>query len=151
MGKKLEMDTSKNSEKFDLLKYISFKTVSAGFIGSIVAAWVVSPQWAIGLLFIGLLLLVSGEWFAREVYQRPWPETYKSVIAGNLILGAGISLASIWINITGVSQWYQPVMWLWCIALCGGPQVAWQRRKLGEQKNKNNVANALLGDKLTKD
>jgi hypothetical protein len=140
-----------SSEKFDLLDYVSFKTVSAGLLGSIVAAWVISPLWAIGLFFIGLILLLGGEWYAREIYRRPWPETYKSVIVGNVILGAGITLASSWINIVGVSQWLQPVMWIWCIVLCGGPQVAWQRRKLDEQKNKNNVAGALLGDKLTKD
>jgi hypothetical protein len=137
------------SLRFDPLEYVNFKTVSAFFLGSLIAAWILSPLFAIGLLFIGLLLLLGGEWYAREIYRKPMDETYKSVIIGHLIFGAGLTLASVWINIIGISQWIQPVMWVWCVILCGGPQVAWQRRKKAEQTNRNNIANALLGSKLS--
>jgi hypothetical protein len=139
------------SLRFDPLEYVNFKTVSAFFLGSLIAAWILSHLFAIGLFFIGLLLLLAGEWYAREIYRKPMDETYKSVIIGHLIFGAGLTLASIWINIIGVSQWLQPVMWVWCVILCGGPQIAWQRRKIEKQANKNNVDKALLGDKLSRD
>jgi hypothetical protein len=137
------------SLRIDPFRYVNFKTVSAFFLGSLIGAWVLSPLFAIGLLFIGLLLLLGGEWYAREIYRKPMDETYKSVIIGHLIFGAGLTLASVWINIIGVSQWLQPVMWVWCVILCGGPQVAWQRRKISEQKPTNNKAQEILGNKLS--
>lgn len=142
----------KNSNKFDLFRYVNFKTVSAGFLGSLIAAWLVSPLFTLGLLFIGSLLLLGGEWYAREIYRKPMDETYWSVVWGWLLTGVpGITLVHIWINITGVSQWLHPFVWLWCVILTGGPQIAWQRRKRDEQVPKNDKAQNVLGDKLSKD
>lgn len=137
----------------DIFRHINLKTLSAGGLGSILAAWVLSNHvvFTVCLFAIGTAMLFGGEWYAKEIYDNPIKPTYKSVIIGNLILGAGISTVSILINLTGVSQWLQPIMWLWCIALCGGPQIYWQQLKDDEQKAKANKTVDGFRDELKKD
>lgn len=130
------------NNSFDPLKYVNWKSLSAGGLGSIVAAWALSNHivFTTWLFIIGAFLLAGGEWYAREVYDNPIKPTYKSVIYGNLILGAGITAVAALIILTGVSQWLHTFMWFWCLVLCGGPQVEWQRRKEEENAAKNKKA-----------
>lgn len=108
--------------------------MSAAFFGTLVASWVLSPLLTYGLFGIGLALLLAGEWYAREIYRQPMPDTYKSVVVGWLITGAGISLAHAWIILTGVPSWLHLFVWLWSVMLTGGPMIFWQRRKRAEQR-----------------
>lgn len=131
------------NNSFDPLKYVNIKTLSAGGLGSLIPAWVLSGNnvlFTAGLFVIGAALLLGGEWYAKEVYDNPIKPTYKSVIYGNLIFGAGITAVGALINLTGLNQWLHPVMWFWCLVLCGGPQIEWQRRKEEENATKNKMA-----------
>lgn len=136
----------KNS--FDPFQYVNFRTVSAVFFGTLLATWVVSQLLTYGLFFIGLALLRTGEWYAREIYRLPAPDVHKIVVLGWLITGAGISLAHAWIILTNAPAGLHLLVWLWSVMLTGGPMVYWQRLKKEEQRRSSAATIARLSIEL---
>lgn len=135
-------------KQLDLFQYVSFKTVSAGFLLSLAAAWIYLPALSIGLAAIGLPLLICGEWYAREIYNHPMPETYKSVVIGLLIIVTGFTACSTLVNVLTVSRWLNSPLLVWCVILAGGPQISWQRRKIIEDKKDAARGKSVFGSRL---